>query len=112
MARERALELGKGATERVVRRMATMEDVWEADLLSFVLFDGEHAGRLIDLGRNDVLARADEVRAFFHGMQSRGVNLAPSAYEAGFVSSMHGAEEIEQTIEAAAASFAEMNSSA
>jgi glutamate-1-semialdehyde 2,1-aminomutase len=54
----------------------------------------------------------DKFRAFFHGMLSRGVNLAPSAYEAGFVSSMHGAEEIEQTIEAAAASFAEMNSSA
>ncbi|MFT5353238.1 MAG: NTE family protein [Polyangiales bacterium] len=67
MARERALELGNGVTERVVRRMATMEDVWEADLLSFVLFDGEHAGRLIDLGRNDVLARADEVRSFFRG---------------------------------------------
>ena len=65
MARERAMELGKGATERAVRRLATMEDVWEADLLSFVLFDGEHAGRLIDLGRSDVLARADEVRAFF-----------------------------------------------
>lgn len=67
MARERALELDSGVTERVVRRLATMEDVWEADLLSFVLFDGEHAGRLIDLGRNDVLARADEVRAFFQG---------------------------------------------
>ncbi len=53
----------------------------------------------------------DKFRAFFHGMLSRGVNLAPSAYEAGFVSSMHGAVEIEQTIEAAAASFAEMNSS-
>ena len=52
----------------------------------------------------------DKFRAFFHGMLSRGVNLAPSAYEAGFVSSMHGAAEIEQTIEAAAASFAEMNS--
>ena len=51
----------------------------------------------------------DKFRAFFHGMLSRGVNLAPSAYEAGFVSSMHGAAEIEQTIEAAAATFAEMN---
>ena len=67
MARERAMELNGGVTERVVRRLATMEDVWEADLLSFVLFDGEHAGRLIDLGRNDVIARADEVRAFFQG---------------------------------------------
>lgn len=45
---------------------------------------------------------------FFHGMLKRGVNLAPSAYEAGFVSAMHGAAEIEQTIEAAAATFAEL----
>jgi glutamate-1-semialdehyde 2,1-aminomutase len=50
----------------------------------------------------------EKFRAFFHGMLSRGVNLAPSAYEAGFVSSMHGAAEIEQTIAAAAASFADM----
>jgi glutamate-1-semialdehyde 2,1-aminomutase len=45
---------------------------------------------------------------FFHGMLARGVNLAPSAYEAGFVSAMHGAAEIEQTIEAAAATFAQL----
>ena len=48
------------------------------------------------------------LQAFFHGMLERGVNLAPSAYEAGFVSAMHGAAEIEQTIEAAAATFAEL----
>jgi glutamate-1-semialdehyde 2,1-aminomutase len=51
----------------------------------------------------------DKFRAFFHGMLSRGVNLAPSAYEAGFVSSMHGPAEIEQTIAAASASFADMS---
>jgi len=50
----------------------------------------------------------DAFKQFFHGMLGRGINLAPSAYEAGFVSAMHGAAEIEQTIEAAAATFAEM----
>ena len=54
----------------------------------------------------------DKFRSFFHAMLKRGVNLAPSAYEAGFVSAMHGAAEIEQTIAAAAASFAEMNAGA
>ena len=49
----------------------------------------------------------ERFRKFFHGMLKRGVNLAPSAYEAGFVSAMHGAAEIEQTVEAAAATFAE-----
>jgi glutamate-1-semialdehyde 2,1-aminomutase len=38
---------------------------------------------------------------FFHGMLSRGIYLAPSAYEAGFVSSAHGRAEIARTISAA-----------
>ena len=50
----------------------------------------------------------DRFVKFFHGMLERGVYLAPSAYEAGFVSAMHGAAEIEQTVEAAAATFAEL----
>ncbi|MDH3859547.1 MAG: glutamate-1-semialdehyde 2,1-aminomutase [Gammaproteobacteria bacterium] len=50
----------------------------------------------------------DRFVKFFHGMLERGVYLAPSAYEAGFVSAMHGAAEIEQTVEAAASTFAEL----
>ena len=43
---------------------------------------------------------------FFHAMLARGVYLAPSAYEAGFVSGAHGAREIEETLAAARAAFA------
>jgi len=43
---------------------------------------------------------------FFHAMLERGVYLAPSAYEAGFVSAAHGAPEIERTLEAAHEAFA------
>ena len=42
---------------------------------------------------------------FFHAMLSRGVFLAPSAFEAGFVSSAHGVDEIERTLDAARAAF-------
>jgi glutamate-1-semialdehyde 2,1-aminomutase len=42
---------------------------------------------------------------FFHEMLTRGVYLAPSAYEAGFVSAAHGAAEIEATLAAARATF-------
>ncbi len=42
---------------------------------------------------------------FFHEMLRRGVYLAPSAYETGFVSMAHGAREIEATLAAARASF-------
>jgi glutamate-1-semialdehyde 2,1-aminomutase len=38
-------------------------------------------------------------------MLARGVYLAPSAYEAGFVSGAHGAAEIEETLAAARAAF-------
>jgi glutamate-1-semialdehyde 2,1-aminomutase len=54
-------------------------------------------------------ATAADVAAFnrfFHGMLERGVYLAPSAFEAGFVSSAHGDAEIEATIDAATATFA------
>ncbi len=40
-------------------------------------------------------------KKFFHGMLREGIYLAPSAYEAGFVSSAHGEKEITQTLAAA-----------
>jgi glutamate-1-semialdehyde 2,1-aminomutase len=46
---------------------------------------------------------------FFHAMLAEGVYLAPSAYEAGFVSSAHGAAEIEKTVAAARKVFANWN---
>ena len=42
---------------------------------------------------------------FFHGMLENGVYLAPSSYEAGFISSAHATREIDRTIEAATAVF-------
>ena len=39
---------------------------------------------------------------FFHGMLEAGIYLAPSAYEAGFLSAAHTDEDIAATIEAAA----------
>ncbi len=45
---------------------------------------------------------------FFHAMLAEGIYLAPSAYEAGFVSSAHGKAEIERTINAAEKVFGEI----
>jgi glutamate-1-semialdehyde 2,1-aminomutase len=47
---------------------------------------------------------------FFHAMLAAGIYLAPSAYEAGFVSSAHGEAEIERTVSAARKVFAELKS--
>lgn len=46
---------------------------------------------------------------FFHGMLERGVYLAPSQFEAAFVSTQHGAAEVERTLQAARGTFAEMS---
>jgi len=51
-------------------------------------------------------ADIDRFRRFFHGMLERNVYLAPSAFEAGFVSAQHGPDEIEQTLAAANEVFA------
>jgi len=48
----------------------------------------------------------DQFRAFFHAMLEHGVYLAPSAFEAGFVSITHEEAQLEATLEAAAAAFA------
>ncbi|HEV7822899.1 MAG TPA: aspartate aminotransferase family protein, partial [Burkholderiales bacterium] len=45
---------------------------------------------------------------FFHAMLAQGIYFAPSAFEAGFVSSAHGSTEIETTLSAAARCFAEI----
>jgi glutamate-1-semialdehyde 2,1-aminomutase len=47
---------------------------------------------------------------FFHAMLGAGIYLAPSAYEAGFVSSAHGEAEIGRTISAARTVFAGLRS--
>jgi len=43
----------------------------------------------------------ERFKKFFHGMLDEGVYLAPSAFEAGFVSAAHTNEDIEATVEAA-----------
>lgn len=50
-----------------------------------------------DVGACDL----ERFKAFFHGMLDTGVNLAPSAYEAGFVSSAHDEAILQLTIDKA-----------
>jgi glutamate-1-semialdehyde 2,1-aminomutase len=53
-----------------------------------------------------MLADRERFNRFFHEMLKRGVYLAPSAYEAGFVSAAHGSAEIDATLAAAREAFA------
>ncbi|MEQ8288911.1 MAG: glutamate-1-semialdehyde 2,1-aminomutase [Gammaproteobacteria bacterium] len=58
----------------------------------------------------DVMAcNQEQFKQFFHGMLAEGIYLAPSAFEAGFVSLAHSEEDINNTIKAAEKVFASLN---
>ncbi len=48
----------------------------------------------------------ERFKKFFHGMLEQGIYLAPSSYEAGFVSAAHGDAEIQATLDASEKVFA------
>ena len=48
----------------------------------------------------------DQFKRFYHAMLARGVYLAPSAFEAGFVSAAHTDADLDSTLTAAAEAFA------
>lgn len=60
----------------------------------------------IDTFDQVMACNVEHFRTFFHGMLDNGVYLAPSAFEAGFVSAAHGEREIELTLAAAEKAFA------
>ncbi|MFS8064586.1 MAG: aminotransferase class III-fold pyridoxal phosphate-dependent enzyme, partial [Luteimonas sp.] len=68
-----------------------------------LFFTDKHVDNFADATSCDIAA----FRRFFHGMLKRGVYFAPSAYEAGFLSSAHGDVEIGHTLAAAAEAFRE-----
>jgi glutamate-1-semialdehyde 2,1-aminomutase len=55
----------------------------------------------------DVMAcDVERFKRFFHAMLAEGIYLAPSAFEAGFISAAHSTADIDATIAAAARAFA------
>lgn len=64
----------------------------------------------------DTISRFDQVmqcnqerfKQFFHLMLKQGIYLAPSAFEAGFVSAAHSKQDIHNTLAAAKATFAQL----
>jgi glutamate-1-semialdehyde 2,1-aminomutase len=64
-----------------------------------------------DVDRYDKVMACDVERFkhFFHGMLKEGIYLAPSAFEAGFLSAAHSAADIEATVAAASRVFAAMS---
>jgi glutamate-1-semialdehyde 2,1-aminomutase len=48
----------------------------------------------------------ERFKRFFHAMLTEGIYLAPSAFEAGFISAAHSDADIDATVAAARRSFA------
>jgi len=61
-------------------------------------FTSEPVHNLADAMKSD----RERFKKYFHGMLEEGIYLAPSQFEAGFVSTAHSAVDIEKTVKAAA----------
>jgi NTE family protein len=55
---------GGGAGIRLLRRLAGASGASEADLLSYILFDGNYAAELVRMGYEDARARHEELANF------------------------------------------------
>lgn len=66
-------------------------------MFGFFFTEEKNISRFAQVCQGDM----DRFRKFYHGMLNEGIYLAPSAFEAGFVSAKHSDEDIEKTIEAA-----------
>ena len=115
LATLRVLE-APGLFERIVAAARTLtEGLASLARERGVAFSAQHVGTMFGLYfRSSPPQTYEEVmqcdraafNRFFHAMPERGVYLAPSAFEAGFVSSAHGETEIAQTLGAAKEAFA------
>src|SRR3984893_13407944 len=65
--------------------------------------------RVVDRYGKVMACDVERFKRFFHGMLDEGVYLAPSAYEAGFLSAAHSAADIDATVAAATRVFAGLN---
>jgi glutamate-1-semialdehyde 2,1-aminomutase len=93
--------------EKKVRHL--LDGIKSASLKAGIPVTTNHAGGMFGIffSKEEKISKFDQVmdcnsdhfKKFFHGMLKAGIYLAPSAYEAGFVSSAHTMEDIESTIE-------------
>lgn len=93
-------KLGEGLCERARHHGITFSADSVGGMFG-IYFAAEVPTSLHAVSASDI----ERFKVFFHGMLERGVYFAPSAYEAGFVSSMHDDPVIAATLEAADSVF-------
>ncbi|TVO72462.1 glutamate-1-semialdehyde 2,1-aminomutase [Sedimenticola selenatireducens] len=65
------------------------------------------AGKVTNFAQS-MACQQEQFKTFFHAMLEQGIYLAPSAFEAGFVSAAHTQDDIQATIQAAGKVFKQM----
>ena len=93
----KAARLVSGLGDAAASAGVALATEFRGGMFGFVFTDDAPVRRFEQVAAADI----DRFRRFFHGMLERGVYLAPSAFEAGFISAAHGDDEIEQTLAAA-----------
>ena len=101
---ERTTQLVEGVAQAANDTGVPLATEHAGGMFGFIFTEGGPVRSFAQVAAADV----ERFKAFFHGMLAEGVYLAPSAFEAGFVSAAHGDAEIEQTISAARKVFASL----
>ncbi len=93
-----------GLTERARAAGVAFTTAQAGTMFGLFFTERERVTRFSEVMACDV----ERFNRFFHGMLAEGVYLAPSAFEAGFVSAAHDAAAIEATLAAAERVFARL----
>ncbi|MEQ1636845.1 MAG: glutamate-1-semialdehyde 2,1-aminomutase [Methylococcales bacterium] len=98
---EKTAALVKGLKERAGDAGIKLSTNQVGGMFGLFFSEDEQITRFAQVMRCD----QERFKRFFHGMLDQGVYLAPSAFEAGFVSAAHTEADIAQTLAAATAVF-------
>ncbi len=101
---QRTMQLVEGILEAAGERGIPMRSNRVGAMFGLFFTDRPAVTGFDDVGACD----GDRFNRFFHGMLEEGIYLAPSAFEAGFVSAAHSEEDISATVDAARRVFARM----
>ena len=94
---EKTTTLVKGLEERAAKANIPLTTNQVGAMFGYFFTEEKNISSFAQVSACDV----ERFKKFYHGMLEQGVYLAPSAFEAGFVSSTHSENDINKTLEAA-----------
>lgn len=101
---QKTTRLVEGIVERAGRTGVAMSANHLGGMFGLFFTDAPRVTNLSQVTACDI----ERFKTFFHGMLARGVYLAPSAFEAGFVSSSHTETDLDETLDAVEAVLSEL----